>query len=126
MLTRRMVYTNDNFFKVFGEISVYFATLDYLTTLLIFRLVRVERIEKKSPIDDRTTLGQEYRFLEKLQDDQVYNQDVLKALRQILPRAIKLSDERNRYIHDQWEFAGNTIAEGEIRRATHSQSWTSG
>ncbi len=118
-----MTHTNDDFFKVFGEISVHFATLDFLTTALILRLVRIERIKKKGPIDDRVrldrmTLGQKFRFLEKLQDDQVYDQGVLKDLRQILQHAIELSEERNRYIHDQWEFAGNTIAKGKIRRAT--------
>lgn len=116
-----MTHTNDDFFKVFGEISVHFATLDFLTTLLIFRLVRVERIEKKSPVDDRTTLGQKFRLLKELQDEQVYDQDVLKELRQILAHAIELSQERNRYIHDRWEFAGNTIAKGEIRRLTFTE-----
>ncbi len=116
-----MTHTNDDFFKVFGEISVHFATLDALATLLILRLVRVECIEKKNPIDDRTTLGQKFRFLEKLRDDQVFDQDILNSLKNVLERSIELSDERNRYIHDQWVFAENTIARGEIERVTFTE-----
>lgn len=29
--------TNEEFFKIFGHINVFFATLDFLVTLLIYR-----------------------------------------------------------------------------------------
>jgi hypothetical protein len=109
------MYTQADFFQVFGHISVFFATWDILLTMLLVRLVR-EEIEL--PDLARATLGQKLRFLEGLTSGQVSRPEVLDRLFKILPDAIAVSEERNRFIHDQWVFAPSGIPNGEITRIT--------
>ncbi len=69
-----MKHTNEDFFKLFGHISVFFATWDMLTNILIFRLV------KNPNIDSRMTLGEKIKYLGHLDSNEVDDLDVLKDI----------------------------------------------
>lgn len=107
-------YTNDDFLQIIGHISAAFALLDFVTMMLICRLIDGENF-KKLKIKDKTTLGQKLRILKKLEHVITDYPLCLSELKKILPEAIKIADERNRYIHDQWIF-DERIASGNITR----------
>jgi len=108
-------YTNENFFQIIGKISIVFATLDFFTTQLIFRLISAEYYDDLG-ITDSTTLGQKLKKLEKLKEENIDYPAALVELRKILPKAISFAEERNRYIHDQWVFTESEISYGKIFR----------
>jgi hypothetical protein len=107
-----MPFTNDDFFRVIGHISVFFATWDLFTTLLLMRLMKPER---PLPSMERRTLGQKLKLLEGLKPDHVVDPGLLDRIHADLPAAYPVSEERNRYIHGQWLFAPELIATGQIR-----------
>ncbi len=107
-----MKHTNEDFFKLFGHISVFFATWDMLTNILIFRLV------KNPNIDSRMTLGEKIKYLGHLDSNEVDDLDVLKDIKDFIEESARdVSQERNRYIHDQWIFKESDIDEGKIERS---------
>jgi len=105
---------NADFFQVFGHISVFFATWDMFTALLIVRLVRPECEIPPS----NSTLGKKLMFLERLNDDQVVNPELLTRIQTDLPDSKEVSRKRNRFIHDQWVFEPTLIAQDKIKRCT--------
>ena len=107
-----MRYTNKNFFEVIGHISVFFSTWDVLTSLLIIRLVK-----RHNPLSDlnRKTLGQKLKLLGGLTPTDVVNPALLGRVQLALPEALSVAEKRNRFIHDQWVFADESIATGVIR-----------
>jgi hypothetical protein len=107
-----MPYTNENFFEVIGHISVLFSTWDLLTTLLIIRLVK-----RNAPLPDsltRKTLGQKLALLKDLTPTDVVDPALLGRIQLVLPKAREVAEKRNRFIHDQWVFAEESIPKGEI------------
>lgn len=114
-------YVNEDFFQILGHISVFFATLDFLVTLLMMRLIDYEKTKHKSPINEKTTLKQKFRILRDLSDDKVFDVDILTKFREFLDEAIEISEKRNRYIHDQWLFSPELIKSGKIGRLTLTQ-----
>ena len=122
------MHTNEDFFRVFGHISVFFATLDFLVTTLLLRLVDKEKIEGISKISDRSTLQHKLKLLEKLAPHHVTSVDVLADAQALLPGAFKVSEERNRYTHDQWMFKSDEIPNGVIYRLRFDglESWSLG
>lgn len=112
---RVVMYSNDDFFRVIGHISVFFATLDLFTSEVIVRLMPGDPTTTP-PFPENSTLGQKLALLEKLKSTEVTNSDVLLDLQEGLPRAQAAAKERNRYMHDQWVFDSGLIAQGRIRR----------
>lgn len=108
--------TNEDFFQVLGKISIFFATLDFIVTELFVRLIDRTSVTRIPRITDRTTLGNKLSKLEKLNHGQVIDVELLDRIKDALPDARRISQERNRYTHDQWEFAKNNIRKGRIRR----------
>jgi hypothetical protein len=85
------MFTNETFFQVFGHISVFFATWDFIVSLLISRLST-------------------------LKPDETVNPELLARVQPVLPTAIEISNKRNRFIHDQWVFKPDGIRDGVIHR----------
>jgi hypothetical protein len=112
---------NEDFFEVFGLISVQFATLDVFVTLSILRLVAHDQRVKKIAMNNRTTLGQKIRIIQRLESRNVVKHDVLVQLHQLLPTALILSEKRNRFIHDLWLFDPEAVWIGKITRLTIEQ-----
>jgi len=104
---------NEDFEKVLGKISIFFATLDFLSSRLIVEL-DIQDVEKL--FKSNATLNQKFGLLNKLTETQVKQRETFKKLKEILPKAIDLSEQRNRFIHDQWVFNPNNISEGKIER----------
>jgi hypothetical protein len=106
-----MRYTNEHFFQVIGQISVFFSTWDLLTTLLILRLAK-----RKTPLPElaRQTLPQKLHFLRKLTPEKVVDPEVLDRIQSALPDALSVAEKRNRFIHDQWVFLPESVPVGEI------------
>lgn len=107
------MYTNEDFFRVFGHISIFFSTWDFFVTAIIPRLVR---LDCKLPDLSTATLGQKLRYIQTLTPEQAVNTGVLKQIQSVLPVAIEKSQKRNRFIHDQWLFKPDLIAQGSIER----------
>ncbi|MFA7419334.1 MAG: hypothetical protein WCZ90_06570 [Melioribacteraceae bacterium] len=108
-------YTTESFFQLFGHINVFFATIDFIVTLVIYRLLKFENF-KNSPINEKTTLKQKFRILKDVKAENVYDLNALKKINNFVDEAIELSEKRNRFIHDQWLFAPDLINEGKIGR----------
>jgi len=107
-------YKNEDFFQVIGHISIFFATLDFLISLILVKLLKEERYSRK--INETTTLGQKLKFLNELKKTDVKFQDIFEKLKEFLPEAIDISKERNKFIHDQWVFKPKLINSGKIER----------
>ncbi|MFH1509418.1 MAG: hypothetical protein ABIE68_04600 [bacterium] len=107
------MYKKEDFFQVIGHVSVFFSTLDVLTSILISELVK-KSVANKPKYDD--TLGIKFRFLKGLNNEDVNSVKTLKKLNGLIDEAIKISDERNRYIHDLWVFDDKNIRKGYIDR----------
>ncbi len=108
-------YRNEDFFHVLGQISVFFATWDFVLTTIIVRLVRPD-----IPIPDleRSTLGQKLKILGSLSHETVTVPRLLDRIREALPAASGITNERNRFMHDQWVFNPANISIGKIERLT--------
>ncbi|MBN1292662.1 MAG: hypothetical protein JXB48_12550 [Candidatus Latescibacteria bacterium] len=110
-----MNYRNEDFFQVFGRICIFFATLDFFVSEVIIRLIKTNR---QIQLSENMTLGQKFKIISDLSPDQVIDPDILFDIKKILPEAIDVSRERNRYIHDQWVFNPELISKGKINRFT--------
>ncbi|WP_394237098.1 hypothetical protein [Pseudomonas anguilliseptica] len=120
-LTKRYVYkacivfNQDDYFRIFGRISILFATLDFGVTELILKIAKAEGDDFKLP-HNTATLGNKLRFLQSSSVSSAYALEIKNSLSSILPKAVAIADERNRYIHDIWIFNPNTITSGKIDR----------
>jgi hypothetical protein len=110
-LSEMMRCTNEHFFQVIGQISVFFSTWDLLTTLLIIRLAK-----RQTPLPAlaRQTLPQKLHFLRNLTPEKVVDPEVLDRIQSALPDALSVAEKRNRFIHDQWVFSPESVPVGEI------------
>jgi hypothetical protein len=72
------VVTNEDFFRVFGHISVFFATWDFIVTAIITRLVCSERINPRRL--EGLTLGQKLRYLQGISEEDTVSPDVCRRL----------------------------------------------
>jgi hypothetical protein len=106
--------TNETFFQIFGHISVFFATWDFLVTTIITRLVCPQRIELKRL--EGATLGQKLHYLQGIGEADTVNPELYRRLQAVLPKALKVAELRNRFIHDQWKFAPEDVNRGVIER----------
>ena len=104
------MYRNEDFLRIIGHISVFFATLDFFVSEVMILLTG------RVPFSDTATLGQKFDLLSKLKASDVTSAGVLLDLQVELPRAQAVAKERNRYIHDQWIFDSQLVAAGRIRR----------
>ena len=111
-------YSIEKFYQVLGNITFRFASLDFLVTLLILRLVDFSKIKNRFPIDDRTTLKQKFKFLKNLDAEKTYNKKVFNEFNEFIDKGIHLSEKRNRYIHDLWSFNESLLKVGKIHRQT--------
>src|SRR5271169_6971775 len=104
------MYRNEDFFRIIGHISVFFATVDFFVSEVMIRLTALPGASV--PFSDTATLGQKFERLGKLTSGDVTNPEVLSALHVELPRARAVAKERKRYIHDQWVFEPQLVASG--------------
>lgn len=109
-------YTDADFFRILGRISVFFATWDILTTALALRLIDASKVAKKRALNDRLTLTQKLERLSNLKEPEVFDVQVLNDMKKILPGAISVARLRNRYTHDQWKFDPGTVPHGTVFR----------
>jgi hypothetical protein len=113
------MYTEKEFMQVFGHISVFFATLDFIVTQGLVRLLTPEARDKaKIKTLSKGTLPEKLIIIQNLSPNDVIDPGVLDKLRTLLPEALEAGQKRNRLIHDQWEFNDQNIANGKIRRLT--------
>lgn len=104
-----------NYMVVVGWITILFSTIDYYISEIILRLIN-DPDPNRLPFTDKTTLGRKLCFIEKLRPEQVTNIEALSAIQALLPEAMKISEERNRYIHDQWILKEALLKENKICR----------
>ena len=108
--------TNETFFQIFGHISVFFATWDFFVTTIITRLVCPDRINLKRL--EGATLGQKLHYLQDVGEEDTVNPELFRRLQAALPKALKIAEMRNRFIHDLWKFAPEDVNRGAIERHT--------
>ncbi|TKC57691.1 hypothetical protein FBD94_20680 [Pedobacter hiemivivus] len=79
----------------------------------------------KQPLKDSTTLGVKLKLLDALGEQDVISSVVLQQIKLVLPEAFKVANERNRFMHDQWVFAPQTLENGIINRMslTDLKNW---
>jgi hypothetical protein len=110
------VVTNEDFFKVFGHISVFFATWDFFVTAIITRLVCSERINLRRL--EGSTLGQKLRYLQGISEEDTVSPGLCRRMQAELTTALEVAELRNRFIHDLWKFASEDVDRGAIERLT--------
>ena len=108
-------YTEDDFFRLIGKISVSFSVLDYFTSDFMRDLTK-HPSSQALPFLATDTLGRKFSILKKMKSEDASNPDVLAECKSLLPKAFSIADERNRYIHDQWIFDRDLTPSGKIRR----------
>ena len=106
-------FTHDEFFQIFGEISVQFATLDFFVTALLCNLC-ISTLAPK--LRERATLGQKVTYLGSLSPKEVVDPGVLHQLSSVLASLRNVADVRNRYTHDLWMMAQEDVRAGSLRR----------
>lgn len=109
-----MKLEHNKIFNILGHITVFFSTLDILTTMLIIDLTTEEYQANNTPLHDRMTLGQKFAFLKILQDEDVKDIDIMNRIRNLLDDGTSVSQERNRFMHNQWEFKEENLNKGII------------
>jgi hypothetical protein len=107
-------YTVNDFFRIIGKISVCFAALDMFTSQLLRDLTKREP-SSELPFPVNATLGRKLHLLKDMNPEDTINLDVLTEFKNFLPEALKIADERNRYIHDMWIF-DRSLPSGRMRR----------
>jgi hypothetical protein len=110
------VVTNEDFFQIFGHISVFFATWDFFVTAIITRLVRPQLIKLRRL--EGSTLGQKLHYLQGISEEETVSPDVCRRLQAALPTALEIAELRNRFIHDLWKLAPEDVDHGAIERLT--------
>jgi len=109
------MFSEDDYFRLLGRISVKFATLDLMVTELMLKLIQREEDNFDRPWE-QATLGKKLKYLQDTQFTSEYGVKIKILLSDILEKAIEIAKERNRYIHDQWIFDPNSITNGLIDR----------
>ena len=107
------MFTNESVFQLVGHITILFATWDCFVSLLIVRLLKRGVALPKD--FEGWTLTAKLRFLEELAERKVIDVGVLAAVKAVIPDAIKVAKRRNRFIHQLWELAPDSLATGEVR-----------
>ena len=106
----------EDVFQILGHITIFFSTLDIMTTKLILELVTEEYKSKNRPLNERATLKARFRLLQSLKDHDVKSVEAITVIREFLSEALEVAEERNRFMHDQWEFKEENLIEGFINR----------
>ena len=116
--------TQEKIFQLFGYISVFYSTLDFMVTNFIAEIVNEEYKPSKNKMDN-LTLGQKLEIVKKLNTTNVKSVEALEIINKVIDEAIKVSKERNRFIHDQWVFNPNDMEKGRIHRVSIklSEKW---
>lgn len=117
--------TEEEVFQIFGRISVVYSTLDFIITVLIMEIVNDNYKSPKNALNDNMTLGKKLDIIKNLEDSDVKSAVALQSVNKFIDDAILISKERNRFMHDQWLFAPNDLAEGKISKLTlvNLRSW---
>ena len=105
--------TKEEIFQFIGHVTVFYATLDVFMAILCHTLVPYGSPVRRK-IRGSMTLGQRSQLLAELDADTVTSPQTLIELQKVLPEIIKLSEIRNRFIHDQWVFDEQNLKRGEI------------
>jgi hypothetical protein len=103
-------------FDLLGHITIFFATLDFLTTLLIYDIITDEYKKNHNPLRDNTTLKQKFVLLKNLKITDVKSEPLLIEIHNFIEEAISISEERNRFMHDQWVFDDKYLEKDTIRK----------
>ncbi len=106
--------TNEDFYQVFGHISLFFTTWDFLLTRILVNII--DPRQTKIRITERMTLGRKLQIVDDLKSEHVAMPTVLQELKQLLPEAKPFAEKRNRFIHDLWLFAPEAVSQGRITR----------
>ncbi|MCS0413215.1 hypothetical protein ND932_15230 [Vibrio diabolicus] len=106
---------NEDYFTIIGKISIFFSTVDLFATELILKLNSIEANKFRLP-KETATLGMKIGFLEDLVVAHPDAKNALDYIYENLASIKKVSNERNRYMHDQWVFAPDRIKSGNIDR----------
>ena len=120
MENHKELFQNEDFFLVLGKISIYFSTLDFMTSELIHRLEIKDGTKLKKKLN---TLGQKFELLNRLNEVDVINTDILREIKLFINGAISIAQKRNRFIHDNWVFNEAMISKGLIIRYELSQEY---
>jgi hypothetical protein len=107
--------TEKDFLELMGRISRVFSSLDFMVTILLYKLIDGKGIDDLK-ITDKKTLGQKLRIMKKLKKDNVSYPESLNKIKELLSEAIKIANERNSYEHDQWLFDKSKIEKGMITK----------
>ena len=105
--------TKEEIFQFIGHVTVFYATLDVLMSMLCQSLIPYGSPVRRK-IRGSMTLGQRARLLADLDAGTVTNSKALIELQKALPEIIELSEIRNRFIHDQWVFDEQNLERGDI------------
>ncbi|EGR1738183.1 hypothetical protein V8065_004599 [Vibrio parahaemolyticus] len=106
---------NEDYFAIIGKISIFFSTVDLFATEFILTLNSLESSSFRLP-KETATLGMKIGLLESLVVVHPDARDALDYIHENLTSIKKVSNERNRYMHDQWVFAPDKIKNGYIDR----------
>jgi len=109
-------FKNEDFFQKIGHICIFFATLDFFITLLFLRLIKDPKSKSLKNLNDNSTLRQKIELLNSVHESDVIDPKVLINFKKNYDKLVKIADERNRYIHDQWVFIEEDVAVGNITR----------
>lgn len=102
-------------YKMIGEISVKFATLDFFTILVIDNLGR----GKGGPPPNKA-LGEKFGYLRDVLPANTTNATVLMELRQTIEEAIAVAKLRNRFLHDLLIFNSSLLVSDKVGRVQAS------
>ncbi len=108
------VATNEDFYQVFGHISLFFTTWDFLLSQILVSII--DPSKTKIHITERMTLGQKLQVVDDLRPEHVSTPIILEELKQLLPEEKPVAEKRNRFIHDLWLFAPEAVGRGQISR----------
>lgn len=105
--------TKEEVLQLIGHVTVFYATLDVFVATLCHSLIPYGSVDRRR-LRGAMTLGQRAKLLGELDSESVTNPDALREFQSRLPEIIELSEIRNRFIHDQWNFNQENLARGEI------------
>lgn len=111
-------------FQIIGQTTIFYATLDFLVTRFIIDMASLQFKATEKGFRDTTTLGQKLRIIEKWNDEDVISVSILNEVKLHLEDAILLSQERNRFMHDQWLFDPKDLTQGFIKRISFTDLTT--
>lgn len=110
--------TQHQVFQIFGHITVFYATLDFLISAFIIEILTDSYKRSHKPFDSSSTLGKKFHYIKNIQKVDVISERILADAHSIIDEALDIANERNRFIHDNWMFSPNDLINDRIRRTT--------